>query len=315
MLRGPLTAVVVMAMVALLVPSAPAVAAEPEIEPTPEAMPGQTRADPLLSPHGLLVRGSNGYTLVINATEGRGSASARVRVDASGGQGTVHYSAPADLSGEGIQANLGRFGRIDLRWVPDGRVREVTGKCRAYKTHVYFATGRYVGKLRFRGGNDFSEAVATKVVWRRRWYGENLGCAHSISEGFPGPGAILYAGGAGSTVRPGFSMVENGPGQGIEYFASQRERVGQIELTRDAFASGGPKTLNFLPSFKSAEVVPPAPFSGSAVFSRQEHARGTWLGDLSVDFPDRSDVHLAGTQFEAIFHSGFHEEGIGFSAR
>lgn len=40
-------------------------------------------------------------------------------------------------------------------------------------------------------------------------------------------------------------------------------------------------------------------------FERTEHAKGTWLGDLAVAFPDGLDLPLAGAAFEATFHSGF----------
>ena len=71
------------------------------------------------------------------------------------------------------------------------------------------------------------------------------------------------------------------------------ERVGR---------SAGPgglarRSTNDLSS--AATVAPPAPFSGTATFTADPGKQtGSWLGDLSVSFPGRPDVRLAGRRFE-----------------
>jgi hypothetical protein len=46
-------------------------------------------------------------------------------------------------------------------------------------------------------------------------------------------------------------------------------------------------------------VKPPAPFSGTASFVADPGKQtGSWLGDLTVSFPGRPDVRLAGKRFE-----------------
>lgn len=85
------------------------------------------------------------------------------------------------------------------------------------------------------------------------------------------------------------------------------ERLGRITVSREAFVEGKPSTLTVPSSYRTGELSPPAPFSGTGLFERTEHAKGTWLGDLSVEFPDGFVQPLAGPSFEATLHSGFHE--------
>ncbi|HTR75922.1 MAG TPA: hypothetical protein VMH33_11785 [Solirubrobacterales bacterium] len=275
-----------------------------------EATPGATPGNPFPSPHGLRIRGAHGYSIVLNASPGASGNVGRLHVAASGRAGRVYYSARVDLRNEGLKANLGRFGRVDLRWVPAGGVSEVTERCHHHPRRFFFVTGAYVGTLRFRGGRGFTTARARRVVWRRAWYADASICSLGIQEGTPGPGEHLEAGAKGTKKLwqspTSLDMVQEKQGAPIAYEARQNERVGQVGLERVAWAWAGGKTLNFEPDFSSAEIHPPAPFSGSARFEATKGSRGSWLGDLLVDFPDRPDVRLAGKTFEASFESYFH---------
>jgi hypothetical protein len=275
----------------------------------PATFPGETHDDPFGSPHGLALRGTHGYEIFVAAQIAERSGGAKAAVEMVGKKGAVKLLAPANLAGEGIHANLGRYGRIDLRWIADGGVREVTGTCKpGLRHHYFFATGTYVGTLRIRGVGGFTDATAHRIRWRRSWYPKDAGCPRGTSEGFPGPGVLLEAGHAANFWEPvHLAVVENGPGKRVEYEASDEERARRMWITRYAYVSGGPKTLDVAPGFRTASISPPAPFSGTGSFERTEHATGTWLGDLSVEFPDHTELSLAGTSFEATLHSGFRE--------
>jgi hypothetical protein len=271
--------------------------------------PGETHNDPAASPHGLALRGTHGYEIFVAAQSAERTRGPKVVVDILGKKGAVKLLAPANFAGEGIHASLGRYGRIDLRWVADGGVGEVTGTCKpGLQRHYFFATGAYVGTLRIRGVGGFTDATAHRIRWRRSWYPKDAGCPHGTSEGFPGPGVLLEAGLAANFWEPvHLAVVENGPGKRVEYEAGDEERAGRMLITRYGYVSGGPQTLEVAPDLRTAEISPPAPFSGTGSFERTEHATGTWTGDLSVEFPDRTQVSLAGAAFEATLHSGFRE--------
>ena len=295
-----------MMVVAGVAIAAPARRPERETQPPPEPAPGQTHDDPLPSPHGLALRGSHGFGVSIDAEAGVRGKSSRVVVRLYDRTSVITYGVNADLAGEGIRASLGRFGHIDLRWVPSGQVREVRGTCKGLRTDFYFATGEYVGSVDIRGANDFTTVTARRIPWRRRWYSGRSECPVSISEGMPGPGAILDAGHAANFYAPlHLSVVQNGAGARVSYGVEQFEALGRIAVTREAAALGGPGTITIGPGFRTGEISPPSPFSGSAKFERTEHATGTWLGDLAVTFPDGFELPLAGTAFEATLHSGY----------
>jgi hypothetical protein len=163
--------------------------------------------------------------------------------------------------------------------------------------------------LSFRGGEGFTEVHRHRIEWRPSWYRGESTCASEGGELSPRPGEILEASGhrPGSSATQGFWMYQPKPGARVEYSAAETELRGPIEIERSAWAYGRSRTLTFTPDFSTAAVEPPAPFSGSASFRRTDRARGTWLGDLTVDFPDLAGVRLAGDDFEARFHSGLLE--------
>jgi hypothetical protein len=272
---------------------------------TASATPGVSE-DVIPSPGGVAVHGTHGFDLIVNtfpATRGR---SARVVVSADREADLIQYTAPASLAGEGIHASLGRFGRIDLRWVPDGRLGEVTYSCHGHgrQGHFLFDRGAYVGTLRFRGGNGFTAVRAHRVEWRRSWYRSLTTCRREASESISRPGKILRAAVDDRDPRAGLLAYQPKPGAAVDYEAFDRQDVGPIKIERYAWTHGGPRTLTSSKDFSAATIEPPAPFSGTATFARTEHAHGTWLGDLTAEFADGSVVPMAGEPFAATFHSG-----------
>jgi hypothetical protein len=301
----------VLALVFFLAPGSAVAAPAPrgETGPPPEPEPGQTRAVPYRSPDGLVLHGSDGYEVIVGAEPAYRGRPAQALVEVNGAEGALKYTVRADLRGEGIRANFGRFGRIDLRWVPDGGVREVRANCGGLVARYFFATGAYIGSLRFRGGDRFTEVRAHRIRWRRSWYPRDYDCPVRVFEGFPGPGTILEAGHAREISEPiHLDVIQNHAGERVAYQAMQSETAGRVRIVRYAFVLGGPKTITVAPDFRTAEISPPAPFSGTGRFERTEHARGTWLGDLAVEFPDHRHLRLTGRAFEAVLHSGFHEQ-------
>jgi hypothetical protein len=273
---------------------------------------GLTHDDPSPSPHGLAVRGTNGDEVVVQAVAPMDGNGPRVWVTANGKDGSVKYSAPADLSNEGIRSNLGRYGRIDLRWVPNGRVREVRVRCRSVGLRVskkFFDAGAYVGTFWFRGGGGFTNVHLHRVAWRRSWYGVGNSCPRGIiSEGYPGPGVILEAGKRGNIFSPiHMFVVKPEAGARVSYNLSDFRIEHGIKITRSAFVSGGAKTLTVSSDWATGQITPPAPFYGTASFERVKKAMGRLTGDLRVEFLDHTKLKLTGDRFEAVLHSGYYE--------
>lgn len=309
-LSAAVVAVLVLALAAGGAVAAPAPRPERNVEEAPaqEPLPGETHDDPFSSPHGFASYSSHGDSIAVNVTEEGRKGRGRLQVRMNGLTGSVTYTVPANLAGGGIHADLGRFGRVNLRWVPDGRVREVRTHCGdGFQANYFYATGAYVGTLELHGGDDFTALTRHRIAWRRNWFGGGFGCPQFVSEGFPGAGAILEAGPAHGSRKISLFVVQNGAGEEVAYDAAESEMVGRIAVSRAAFVSGGQKTITVGPGFRTGEISPPAPFSGTGRFERTEGARGTWLGDLSVEFPDHTQLRLAGKSFEATFHSGYYE--------
>jgi hypothetical protein len=262
--------------------------------------------DAISSPQALVLHGSHGYGITVDAYPGGRGRGARVVVLVEGRRSFLRYTAPASLAGEGIHANLGRFGRIDLRWVPDGRVGEVTLACHGHapRRTFRFDRGAYVGTLRFRGGGGFTAVRAHRVAWQPSWYRSYDTCRREGGEYTPGPGKILQAdiGVHDPTVR--FFAYQPRCGAPVDYEAFDRERVGRIGIDRSTWTHGGAPTLSSASDFSTATIEPPAPFSGTASFDRAKGAGGTWTGDLIVKFPDGSVAPMAGSAFTATFYSG-----------
>jgi hypothetical protein len=272
---------------------------------------GTSRANPLPSPGAFALRSSHGYTIGITAEPASEGRPDRVLVQIVGSSGDATYIAPARLDGEGIRADLGIFGKVNMKWHPNGRVGRLPIKCKRYRSLVYVAEGAYTGSVRIVGENDFTTATATRVRGRTGWYRIG-GCDYFTSEGFPGPGILLEASIFESRLPEGsyryLSVVQNRPHERVSYFAASGEQRGRLSIGRRAYALGRPKTLIFGNRLDTGAISPPAPFSGTGTFERIARRRpGRWRGNLTVDFPGRPNVSLTGKDFGAQLMHGYRE--------
>jgi hypothetical protein len=192
----------------------------------PGPTPGHSHDHPYSSPGGLVLAGSHGYEIIVAALPAERGSHAEARMRMVGPTTDIAYTVPANLTGEGIHANFGRFGQVDLRWIPNGGVREVKSHCGGGfgVGRFFFATGFYVGTVDLHGGSGFSQVTAHRIPWRRAWYPRDYQCLIGVSEGMPGPGAILGAG-----LRHGDSIelfvAQNGYEERVQTYFHQIERA------------------------------------------------------------------------------------------
>jgi hypothetical protein len=281
--------------------------------------PGFEAANPIPSPAAFAVRGTNGYTISVYAEPNRESKPSHVLVTAAGPHGRVSVLSAADLSGEGIKANLGWFGRLDMTWVPSGQAEKGTKRCRTTPSYsVWFAGGEYVGSFSFHGEGGFTDVETTAVEGQSGWW-RYLQCEVWTSEGYPGPGFLLDAYRDPRDVPGNYrylSVVQNRPRGKVVYAAGIGERHGALRVERTAWAEGGRGTLRVGKGLSSAILRPPSPFAGSATFRRSaKRGPGTWRGSLTADFPGRPGVSLAGQAWTATLMHGFREDLPGRLAR
>jgi hypothetical protein len=258
--------------------------------------PGSTRANPLPSPGALVIHGTNGYVIGVATEPAYRGEPDRVFIQIVNSLGDVTYIAPARLDGEGIHADLGPFGSVNMKWHPNGRVGVLPIRCRYNHSRLYIAEGTYRGSVHIVGEKGFTTATVHRVRGKTGWYSVG-GCDLFTSEGFPGAGILLEASIFDSRLRKGayryLSVVQNRPHEQVSYSAVMGEKRGRLAIGYRAYALGHPKTLTVDNRLDTGAISPPAPFSGTGTFERiARHRPGRWRGDLTVDFPGRPDVPL-----------------------
>jgi hypothetical protein len=123
----------------------------------------------------------------------------------------------------------------------------------------------------------------------------NLVCADMTSEGLYGhsPGARLTVKHNG-TRRFELTARKNSPTRPTMLSASISERRGRIGIERSVHITTASSAFDFDIPAGTAHLSPPAPFSGAGSYLHPKHGHARWRGNLSVDFPGRSNFHLTG---------------------
>jgi hypothetical protein len=257
------------------------------------------------------LKGTNGFSILVLAfskphfKHGEAIVWATNKRNAS-----VFYLAPATVTAATIDADLGAVGEISLAFEPSGPPETVHASCKRGGS-VSFEPGAWVGDIDLTGEEGFtrvqrsrSKAIATPFVEAR------CGVV-GIGEisGSQVRGARLVARSAGKKQAIYLQANQNHPGAPVYVETSIEERRGGLIVSRgvaDHFSSGA---FDFASPLRTATLAPPAPFDGQATFRRNADPANRWTGNLSVDFPGRADVSLAGKRFKAaLVHAKRTEE-------
>lgn len=267
--------------------------------PAAVAAPTRDRAaapKSLFVPGAFRLEGSNGYTLYMVGMPAYGKRSGGLLIYASAKGRYVKYQAPAVVTDESIEADLGELGKVSVVFRRSGKpISAVCGD-----REIRFDSGSYEGTISFHGEEGYTSVEATTVPGDVKFALAPCGEGDWFSEGWAGrpPGAELYV--RNPALGQGLSVRKRRPDAAATIVAWMREYTsGRISIERYAASRISASAFTYDRPLRTATVSPPAPFAGSARFDRGKKAGQRWSGDLTVDLPGRSAIPLTGASLRA----------------
>lgn len=212
------------------------------------------------------------------------------------------YAVRSKISPLRIDANFGKYGQISVKLKTERlRKGKLEEQCKGKPETIRY--GVFVGTIRFRGEGGYTSIDARHAPGQLS-SGEKIKCVFPNLR--PGSGSAARAsrrvspslGAAQGHQRFFGAEVSSGKRREVLFTAGSWSRRGHMKIFRNVFAAAPLSSFVFSGDLASATVQPPQPFQGEAGFQRSP-AGPTWSGTLSVDFPGRDDVRLAGPHFEA----------------
>jgi hypothetical protein len=250
--------------------------------------------------------------------------------------------APQPRGSDRIKASLGRFGSIDVRFVPVRTIERSAALLACKGDKAKLRTGWFVGHVAFRGERGYTRVRSSKVLGEVSNFPDPTKKCHDKTGRAPherspkqrsraamlmmakrstepekhllGMGAKKVAG--NRTV--GFaglrlSAMHMGKEVVIDTFVAEvrrdRGRIQEQGTAFDLFAFGPYfKVPDLTHRTSEAVLAPPKPFLGSATFSRESADEVSWKGSLRVKLPGFGVVPLTGTGFKSVMcaDSGCH---------
>jgi hypothetical protein len=240
---------------------------------------------------------SNGYTILGFASSERISGRGDIGLIVYRKGATVFYTAPAIVTPTRLEADLGALGRFSAEIVPSGTKKSLRSRCDGNVQKV--EPSLYRGTFEFHGEGGYTDAVATDVPEYPRFFLDFLcpGVSHGEVWGRGLPGARLRAFSQHHDRRLWLQLNKNRPGRPTFFEATLKEVRGEIRVERAVSGRQPATAFEYDPLLRTATVELSTPFSGTARFHRQADLAGQWTGNLSVDFPGRTNVPLAGAGF------------------
>lgn len=239
---------------------------------------------------------SNGYRLVALADISAPSGEGAIGVFLQSRSGLAYYLVPAKVTRRTIDANLGKLGRISVTRVVTDRMKSVPRGCRKGRTKRVRAQ-RYEGTIEFRGEEGFTEISADRAPIQFMPI-ECFGREGGGSERKELPGARLdVERRRRDEHRIEFTATQRRPGARTAVSAEITEDRGRMYVQRATWTWAKARMLRYDRRLRTATVRPPAPFSGHGTFRRNASRARRWTGNLTADFPGRSNVRLTGRSF------------------
>lgn len=249
-----------------------------------------------------------GFTGAVFVSNNDGDISATLILNR--GPQVAYYSTPAKVTKERVTAQFGTLGELDYRFSPkqDGGV-----KC----TGAEEGEAEFEGTFDFTGENGYVHIEADHARGYFQIYPEPKGCTPKrlALRGAPyhpfysGEGATLQARAISRAERKAreisvFDPGRSGPHQ-VVFFAALTEGREGMAVARGLQLRAGPSTFRWNLKKGTATLRPPAPFTGSATFTRHgNNGHGTWRGSLSMPILGGEPVEMAGREFRAFIHKG-----------
>jgi hypothetical protein len=246
------------------------------------------------------LQGTHGFSLLVLAFSRPHFRHGEVAVFAFKRGEAVIYFAPAKVTPTTIEADLGPVGEIAVQFEPSGPPERVHASCKRGGS-VAFEPGAWVGTIELQGEEGFTEVHRERAKAMASPFIE-AGCGGiSIGEtmGSDVLGARLVARSASKRNRLYLQANKNRQGARVYLEASIEERHAGLTVSREVAGYYPPSAFEFAPSLHSAVLDPPAPFAGHATFHANAKPANRLTGNLTVDFPGRADVPLAGRRFKA----------------
>lgn len=269
---------------------------------------------------------SDGYSMYL-----RGYGHRRIELDLGTENAepytTMSYTTEGKVSRDGIDADFGRFGRIELNLVGSPK-RSVfhPPNCQPHGPDVS-EYGRMTGSAEFETLGEVVKLDSNRLSIE----GETRSSPKQICT--PKPSQIVYGGTAMQARRP--HRVEKGEGsvttvmarahtlgRTIDIYAvklihefvpdmaaTSTRRFGKVLASTSVHAPEGEEgpgeavglSINGAGTRpRGAVLSAAAPFSGSATYRKRPGVEPSWLGSLAVEIPGEGTLPLAGPDFHAI---------------
>jgi hypothetical protein len=288
---------------------------------------GQNRQAPAAVDAFLTLPGSHGFGLTLFVLPDRVAALSASKFVFGTGDETVSYSNAArgkpigGLNGRELNVRFGRLGHFRGHFVTKStKTQKPEPGCTGGTT--IDENGFFVGSFDFHGERGFTDVHAIRAQGSISRSGAQR-CAETSRPRHPGrekarraheakerEGEIRLL--AGSESGHFTLQVDRLRGRGandpasVTVSASSGETVGDLQIGRsvliDIFgptASSILQTPNRAEPLAEATLQPPAPFSGSAIFTWDDPTSASWTGDLAVSLPGAAPLLLTGNGIAA----------------
>jgi hypothetical protein len=249
-----------------------------------------------------------GFTVGVFVSNNDGDVSATMIVNR--GSRVAYYFTPAKVTAERVTARFGGLGELDYRFAPK---RNGSVDC----TGSEGSEAVFEGTFNFTGENGYVHIAADHAEGSFQIYPEPKNCPQKrlarrvvmYHPFYSDKGATLHAR-AGSRAEGTMREVSvfddgrRGPHRVFVFATMAEEREG---MTVARGVQMGAKSAAFRWNLEkgTATLRPPAPFTGSATFTRHGHnGHGTWKGSLAMPILGGEPAEMAGGEFRAFIHKG-----------
>jgi hypothetical protein len=265
----------------------------------------------------------DGFKIEVNVSNNDGDVSANLIV--SKGPQVAYYSTPAKITAKRVTARFGTQGELDFRLVPKGsETARCLGGTEGKGLEEFEGEVEFEGTFSFTGENEYIHLEADHAKGDVHVFPAPKGCGSPrrarrarrvvpYHPSYSAEGATLQAraGSRAKGVIREVSVYDDGPRgrRRVGVFGLLAELREGMSVIRAVQLAAPRSAFRWDLDAGTATVRPPAPFTGSATFTRHGgNGHGAWIGSLGMPIFGGEPVELSGNEFRAYMHKGVQQD-------
>jgi|GEM_PF-1592067 len=248
-----------------------------------------------------------------------GQVTIEVRREGRRGGSVVFYRTQGESTEEGMKAQFGQLGLIDVHFTPTKTLLTVPPPKGCKGEPTTFREGFFAGTIEFTGEREYVHFDKTRVdgkmnvnrksEWRCSRHGGSRSLRSASRASAVASGRkkrrerqawLVVASDSCSCALLAYAERDAKRHGWTGFLGVQQEELDGVGISRSTYAEAGSSAFFYNHDAGTATAHPPRPFSGDGTFKRRRHGHNLWRSTIQIPFLGTGRASISSDHYQAV---------------